>query len=215
MEISICLLGFGKVGKAFYKQIKEVPGFGEDFRVHTVVITDLEKHPEVGFNDMEAWSINDETFNTSKQTSIGDDIEWLLESDGHDVLVDTFSFSEESKDLTLKLLSKGYWLYTCNTELAKNHWKDVLDVAEKSNAKVDFNAVACANPAQESLTHENWHHFVEVADTFAKGPSDPEDVAASLLKHILTELETRRAYKAKWDSLSIEEQERRIAGHGE
>lgn len=147
MLVSIALLGFGNVGKEVYKKLRELPGFMEDFRIHVIQVSDLKNYPVAIDNNY--WNyLNDSSFGTNKQVTIGDDSEWLFNSDGHDTVIDCTSYNENSKQLVLKLLSKGYWLLTCNKNLIRSHINELLDTAELANTSIFLDAITGNNSVE-------------------------------------------------------------------
>lgn len=209
MFISIALLGFGHVGKEVYKLLKGVPGYMDDFRIHVVQVPSLANY-DVAKDENYYNLVNDETFGTPKQATIGDDVEWLLGSDGHDTIIDCMSYNEDSKKLVFDLTAKGYWILTCSKELVNKHARELIDVAKASGAKISFNSIpASATPCEYDSIDLNQDTFLEYSD----GPlyifrgAGPVETAQYIVDDIVMELDRRRNQKKTWDAMSVEEQE--------
>lgn len=213
MFISIALLGFGHVGKEVYKRLREIPGYMEDFRIHVIQIPNLENYPVARDENWHNW-LDDESFGTDKQVSIGDDVDWLIASDGHDTIVDCMSYEESSKKLIFDLAAKPHWILTCSKELVNKHARELITTAKASGARLSFNAIPASEaPCEYDDIDLNQDTFLE----HSNGPlyeyrgAGPEITADYLVKEIKAELEKRRNQKVVWDSLSIDEQSKVIA----
>lgn len=199
MLVSLCILGFGAVGKEVYKQLKEVPGFNVDWRIHLFYVPDMSKYPEAKKNSISQTKIYDETFETELETTIGDDMEWLLNSDGHDTIVDCTPYSDSSKDLILGLLNRGYWFHTCSKGLVKNHWKELVELAETKSAKYYFNSIPSGDHSEYTeidLTQENFSKYGDNQDLYIYRNGEAEATAAIIVRDIVKEIDRRRANKA-------------------
>jgi hypothetical protein len=200
MLISIALLGFGDVGKKVYEKLKRDEGFGIDFRVHLVQVRDVSKYNPVVINSNGWMVVNDENSSDPiKRVTIGDDLEWLLQSDGHDTVIDCTSYSEESKDLVMALLRRGYWLHTCSKELVAKHWEELVDISQSiPSSRVIFNSIPASKTLELfkgiELTNSNfaWH---KDEDLYSYRGAGAEETAEYIVRDVLTELEKRRINK--------------------
>jgi homoserine dehydrogenase len=202
MLISIALLGFGAVGKEVYKKLKLVDGFGEDFRIHIVQVQDVSNYNPVIINSKGWMVIDDENSeDEGKRVTIGDDLEWLVESDGHDTVIDCTPYSEKSKDLVLTLLKRGYWLHTCSKELVSKHWNELLDVCDSNNrSKINFNSIAASSDLEKfkgvDLTESNLKDYKD-EDLYSFRGAGPEETAEYIVRDIVAELKERRVRYGK------------------
>lgn len=209
MTISIALLGFGAVGKEVYKQLREVPGFMDEFRIHVIQVPDLYDYPVAKDDNWYNW-LGDDSFGTPQQVTIGDDAEWLVDSDGHDTIVDCTYYDETSKKLVFDLLSKGHWLITCSKELVNKHWRELIDTAKKSRGSISFNAIPVGKSPTEyddiDLTHEN---FAEYADgpLYTFRGAGPEETAAAIVKELVKAINIRNEHKLLWDAMTPQQQQ--------
>jgi len=189
MRIAICLIGYGNVGKEVYKQLTEDPRYGTDIWVHSIQVTDPSKH-DVKMSDNGGLVLDNQYL-----THVTNDTEWLLESSGHNVVVDASSYNEDSKDLIFKLLSKGHWLYTCSKELAWNDWELLVECATESGARIDFNSIPSSATTTEysdiDLNQSNWKDYVNDPDMFAFRGGGPKETAKALVDQIYKELKGR------------------------
>jgi hypothetical protein len=197
MLLSIALLGFGDVGRQVYNKLKRDPGFGIDFRVHIVQVQDVAKYNPVVINS-EGWMVvNDEdSSDPVKRVTIGDDLEWLIESDGHDTVVDCTSYSEQSKDLVMALLRRGYWLHTCSKELVSKHWKELIDICKiNQRASVSFNSIPASKTMKKfmdvDLTNYNFEEYKDL-DLYSYREADADVTAEYIVRDIFSELKKRR-----------------------
>ena len=189
MRVGICLLGYGSVGKEVYRQLTEDPRYGTDIWIHTIQVTDPSKHG-VKISENGGWVLDNHHL-----TNVSNDAEWLLKSAGHNVVVDTTSYSDDSKHLILKLLSKGHWLYTCSKELAWNDWEALIDCAVDSGARIDFNSIPSSDTPTEyagiDLNQSNWKDYVNDPDMFIFRGGGPKETAKAIVEQLYKELEAR------------------------
>jgi hypothetical protein len=197
MLISIALLGFGEVGKRVYEKLKRDDGFGIDFRVHVVQVTDVTKHNPATINSNGWMVVNDENSEDQiKRVTIGDDLEWLLQSEGHDTVIDCTSYSEESKDLVMALLRRGYLLHTCSKELVSKHWEELLDICnETPRARIIFNSIPASKTMKKfddvDLTNYNFQLYKD-KDLYSYREADADITAEYIVRDIFDQLKRRR-----------------------
>ena len=180
------MLGYGYVGKEVYKQLTEDPRYGTDIWVHSIQVTDTSKH------DVKASSEGGWVLDNQYLTRVSDDVNWLLESSGHNVVVDASSYNEDSKDLIIKLLSMGHWLYTCSKELAWSDWETLVKCANSSGSRIDFNSIPCSNTSTEysdiDLNQDNWKDYVNDSDMFAFRGGGPKETAKIIVSQLYKNL---------------------------
>lgn len=189
MRVGICLLGYGNVGKEVYRQLTEDPRYGTDIWIHTIQVTDPSKH-NVKVSENGGWVLDNQYL-----TNVSNDTEWLLESTGHNVVVDTASYNDDSKPLILDLLSRGHWLYTCSKELAWNDWELLVECANNSGARIDFNSIPSSDTATKytdiDLNQSNWKDYVNDSDMFVFRGGGPKETAKAIVEQLYKELEAR------------------------
>lgn len=91
MLISICIFGYGPIGKDFVEKFRALPDYGLAFRIHMVQVPNLEDYPEASLNSRGQWKLKDHAFEDEEQgISFGDDLEWLRKNgwEGHDTILD-------------------------------------------------------------------------------------------------------------------------------
>ena len=197
MLISIALLGFGDVGKKVYEKLKLDSGFGIDFRVHIVQVRDVTKHNPAIINSDGWMVVNDENSEDQiKRVTIGDDVEWLLQSEGHDTVIDCTSYSEESKDLVMALLRRGYWLHTCSKELVSKHWEELLNIcSETPRARIIFNSIPASKTMKKfndvDLTNYNFKLYKD-EDLYSYRKADANITADYIVRDVFDQLGRRR-----------------------
>ena len=197
MLISIALLGFGEVGKKVYEKLKRDDGFGVDFRVHVVQVRDLAKYKPAIINSNGWMVIDDENAKDPiKRVTIGDDLEWLLQSEGHDTVIDCTSYSEESKDLVMALLRRGYWLHTCSKELVSKHWEELLNIcSETPGAKAIFNSIPASKTMKKfndvDITNFNFELYKD-QDLYSYREADADTTAEYIVRDVFEQLRKRR-----------------------
>lgn len=207
MLISAAILGYGAVGKAVVKRLQALEGYGEDFRIHTIYVPDMSRYPEMQQNDDFQWKLKDEWWGTENPTAVGDDLEWLIQSDGHDTVIDCAPYTDESRDLIYKLISKGYWLHTCSKGLVQREWKELIDAGNESGSMIILNSIPAGNPNRYDnidLNNDTFPQYADEPDMFIFRDGGPEEVADKIVKDVETELNRRRHIKAKYDALSEE-----------
>jgi hypothetical protein len=195
MLISIALLGYGAVGKAVHRKLKDIPGYGVDFRIHVIQVTNVSKH-KVDRTPENWLVVADGTLGTAEQTTIGDDTEWLKGSEGHDTVIDCTSYSEESKELVLALLRRGYWLHTCSKELVSAHWEELLDICQAvPGANICFNSIPASKTMEKfmdvDITDINFEDYKDL-DLYSYRGANADITAEYIVRDILLELEKRK-----------------------
>jgi hypothetical protein len=209
MRISIALLGYGAVGKEVHRKLKDIDGYGVDFQIHIIQVTDLAKH-QVDKTENYWNVVGDGTIGTIKQTTIGDDAPWLRESDGHDTIIDCTSYNEESKQLVFDLLKRGLWLHTSSKELVLKHWQELLKICRSTpRAEITFNSIVASENMQKfmniNLNNQNIKKHIEEVKLHNSKNVTPETVADYIVRDIVTELESRRGrFKEKVVNTNIE-----------
>lgn len=187
MMISLNVMGYGPMGQALVKKFKNLEYYKEDdfdrtkVRVHTVVIRDngdpkydnlkavYERVPEGVF-----CCLGDGTEATTRETPLCDDIPWLMQTNGHDVIVDMMSYNEEAKDLVLQQISRGYWGIMCNKEMVKNHWQEILDAAKSAKKGTEDNGAARLSFNALAVGLEKYKNIDLNGNNFAQYADDPE-----------------------------------------
>lgn len=122
MLVSLCVFGFGPVAKDFVQKFRALENYGIKFRIHVVVVNDLNNHPDIARNSNGYAKLSDEYFEDEYLAlNVVDDLEWLREDSGyggHDVVVDCSDegdyFAEEIE--YQMSTNSGMLLYKC-TEL--------------------------------------------------------------------------------------------------
>jgi homoserine dehydrogenase len=190
MQIGICLLGYGSVGKEVYRQLTEDSRYGTDIKVKTIQVTDVSKHSVKVSNDG-GWVLDNQYL-----TNINSDVDRLLESLEYNVIVDASSYNEGSRDLILELLSRGHWLYTCSKELAGTDFKALLASAARGGGKIDFNSIPSSDTKTKysglDLNHTNWRDYVSDPEMFIFRDGGPRETAKIIVNELYKELDARR-----------------------
>ena len=227
MMISLNVMGYGPMGQALVKKFKNLEYYKvDDFdrtkvRVHTVVIRDnnnpkydnlkavYERIPEGIF-----CCLGDGTETTSRETPLCDDIPWLEQTNGHDVIVDVMSYNEEAKNLVLQQIGRGYWGIMCNKELVKNHWQELLEVAKTSpmsngdseTTPLSFNALAVGLEKYKNinLTEKNFAKYADDPELYEIHAS-VDEVTDAIIEELDREYWIRLKKDENWRNRSEEE----------
>lgn len=209
MMLSLCVLGYGPLGQAFTKKFKELEyyklhdGDRSKVRIHTVVVTsnssskyeDLrfvyDRQPEGRF-----CCLNDGTQMTPRETPLTDDIPWLKQTTGHDVVIDFTTSNDDSRDLVLQQISRQYWTFLVNKDLVKNYWREIISVAKQHGTRLSFNAIAAGidKYSDIDLNQDTFPSYAEDLDLYqADAPID------AVVDLILAELDTEYWIRLKKD----------------
>lgn len=188
VHVSIGLLGYGAVGKAFAEKTLELEGH-PNFRIHAILVRD--NTADKKFGDVE----------------ITDDAEWFLPSWGHNIIVDAASYSEDVKYLVIQSLLDGKDLITCNKEMVAKHWEELLEAAAKGGGKIYFDAIPSSTEPTEfsdvSLTSDNFHLYAD-KDLYSFRGGDAEVTAEFLYKVVTSILEERSKRHDEWEKTQRE-----------
>jgi len=118
MATSICILGYGKLARSLVSKIKSYEDYNNEFKLHCIHVRDSN---DPKYQDLittieytkDNWLqvLADGTENTDRFTPFGGDLEWLLDSGGHNIVVDCMDYNEDSKNLIFDMIKKGNKFY--------------------------------------------------------------------------------------------------------
>ena len=162
--LSICVLGYGTLGQYFVKQFKALPtylardGVSGQFKVHTVHVSDNSNEKYNNLRDV-YWRLPEGSFSclkdgdekTPRETPFDSDTPWLVQSEGHSVVVEAMSYNEDAKKLVISLIKKGHWVFITNKTLLKNDLDELLNAATSSGARLSFNMISAGIPKYENI----------------------------------------------------------------
>lgn len=141
--ISACVLGYSDVAAEFVSRFKSLTYYKkrnsdtEGVRVHAIYVNDpdlLSREFVYRYETAGNFSnvLKDGTEDDRKETPIGNDLEWLLSSDGHDMVFEAAEDSEKYVDALIGLAAKGYWIVV-SSEIFKGEYWDQLESLTKSS----------------------------------------------------------------------------------
>jgi len=147
LATSVCVLGYGQLAQALVKKLKLFSNYGNNFRVHCVHVRDSNsdkysqlstviKHSETNWLRV----LLDGTENTENCTPLGHDTDWLLNSDGHNIVVDCMSYNEDAVKLLFKMLrkEKNFRYIISGLKIAEGHGGDLQTVANTHGGVFNF-----------------------------------------------------------------------------
>lgn len=150
MLISVCVLGATPLSLEFMSKFKEVPYYKkrdsdtEGVRVHTTYVDDesLLDTPLVHRYQLRDGNFanvsNDGYQETRKESSIGNDLDWLLSSNGHDTIVEAVSDADRYLDTLVSLIKRGYKTYITTKDYADKYWEILENAAIEGNTTVTY-----------------------------------------------------------------------------
>lgn len=204
--LSICVLGYGTLGQSLVKKVKSLPtylssdGLSGDIRVHTVHVSD---NANSKYSDLREvyWKLPEGDFSclkdgderTPRETPFDSDTPWLVQSDGHSVVVETMSYNEEAKNLVIKLIKKGHWVFISNKALLKNDLDEILNAATSSGAKLSFNMVSAGIPkyANIDLNEKTIKDYYQDSDLYVERKNQLEDIVSVAIDDLTGERNSR------------------------
>jgi hypothetical protein len=140
MLISVCVLGGTELGRSFTSEFKQLPYYKkrdsdtEGVRVHTTYVddsflldSDLVYRYQLSDGNY-ANVLNDGYQKTKKESSIGNDRDWLFESNGHDVIVEAVDDVDKYLETLIHLIKKGYRTYITSRAYA-DKYAGILEAA--------------------------------------------------------------------------------------
>lgn len=219
MPTSVCVLGYGPVGEAVVKKIKSREGYNVNFRIHVIHVRDNkdEKYKDlitVIEDPKDNWLpvLADGTEYTPDRTPFVSHVEWLLDSIGHNVVVDCTSYNEESTKLIFDMIRKGnkfHYMFP-DKDLVRNHWKELIQETKIHGGQITFNSIVAGDSSEWSdinLTQDNFHLYAENEDLYRFRNGGPEEVADIIVKDVFDFLEIELAHARRWEAMSEEEKE--------
>lgn len=147
MMISACVLGYSDIATDFVARFKELSYYKkrnsdtEGVRIHTMYVND----PDLLTRDYVcryeirnnfANVLADGTEKTNKENSIGNDLEWLLASDGHDMVFEAAEDPGKYVDALIGLAAKGYWIVVTSELFKGEHWEILNETANAAGGRV-------------------------------------------------------------------------------
>lgn len=150
MLLSICVIGVTTDSMDFTGRFKSLKYYKkrdsdtEGVRIH-VTFADDDNLLESNFTYRKELSdgnfanlLNDGTQGTKKESTISNDTSWLLESNGHDTVVEMSEDVDKYLDILVTLLKRGYETYITSRVYADNYWKVLEDAAIEGNTRVIY-----------------------------------------------------------------------------
>lgn len=141
MTLSLAIYGCGAVGREVVRLIQESDLPTKDFRIESICVTDPTKHSDI------------------HNENVTSDMEWLSQSEGHNVVIDMLPGIEPSFSLITKALSEGKKVITCNKELIGEKGRELAELSGTEHEKLYLNSIpASAEPCEYddiNLTNKN------------------------------------------------------------
>ena len=140
MFVSASIIGLNEKTTQLASELKSHEGYGIDFRIQCIQVESIKAHSElvayrmyqvVGREAPEIMAaLKDNTYEIDHMMiPIGDDVEWLKESDGHDtIILSEVPAGWESAVEHLK--AKGYWFIDLSSTTVEDATKDILGELE-------------------------------------------------------------------------------------
>lgn len=150
MITSVCVLGNSPETLKFIQEYKALKYYKkrdsdtEGVRIHVLHVEDpdlLSKDVTMRYqlnNGNYANVLNDGTKGTAKESTISNDTEWLLESNGHDTVVEFSEDPDKYLNILISLISRGYTTYITSDKYLTDHKVFIDEAAKSSGAKVVF-----------------------------------------------------------------------------
>lgn len=147
MLISACVLGYGAVSQEFVRRFKELSYYKkrdsdtEGVRIHIVYEDDpnlLDRPYVYRYETQDNFSnvLNDGDQETKKEVCIGNDTDWLLSSDGHDLVFEAVDDPDRYLETLLALIGRGYWVIVTSDRYKTELWPTLEAAAKSSEAKL-------------------------------------------------------------------------------
>jgi len=178
MTLSLAIYGCGAVGREVVRLIQESDLHLQDFRIESICVKNLYKHTDV----------ENENFTT--------DIEWLSNSEGHNVVVDMLPGIEPSFSLAVRALADGKKVITCNKQMIGEKGAELVKLAGKEHEKLYLNSIpASAEPCKYDdihLTNKNLLDY-DMHDLLAFRGADGLVTAKYIFKDIVEIIEDANA----------------------
>lgn len=150
MLLSICTLGQSNGLLEFLDKYKSLSYYKkrdsdtEGVRIHVSYVNDVNLFDKEIAHRYEMADgnyrnvVNDGTQGTKKESTIGNDIDWLLTSNGHDTIVEVSEDPEKYLDTLVALMKKGYDAYITTRIYADKYWKTLENAAEEGGGSLTY-----------------------------------------------------------------------------
>lgn len=148
MITSICVLGYGKEALEFVQEYKKVKYYKkrdsdtEGVRVHVVyaAVNDLSST-----NMLFRYNLGDDNYanvlrdgdqKTKREVTFSNDRDWLIESDGHDTIVDVSDAPDKYYLTLLDLIKPGRSIHLIRKKFTEKYLEEITLLAKDRNARV-------------------------------------------------------------------------------
>lgn len=164
MITSVCVLGYSEEAMNFISEYKKAKYYKkrdsdtEGVRIHVLYAevddlskTDLLHRYELAGGENYANVLRDGDQETKKEVTFSNDREWLLESNGHDTIVETVESADIYYATVLQLIRRGFSIHLTSSRYKEFYLEEILAVAKESGARV--------------TTHENVYSVLQALDS--------------------------------------------------
>lgn len=145
--ISVAIFGCGAVGSEIVNLLQNQDISPDEFRIHAVLVQNTTKSRNV------------------QNIHLTSDYDWLVNSDGHNIVIDALPGVDRSFDLICRSLAKGYDVITCNKEVMMVRGKDLYLHALNSTGILHLNSIPASAEKTSfddvDITHNNFLDFSE------------------------------------------------------
>lgn len=148
MLVSACVLGYSDRAMAFVEEFKKAKYYKkrdsdtEGVRVHVVYaeIDNLAKtkllHRYQLDNGNYANVLKDGDQETKREVTFSNDREWLIESDGHDTIVEAAENPDKYYLTLLDLIKNGYSIHLTSKKFTEDYLEEITSWAKQNNARI-------------------------------------------------------------------------------
>lgn len=149
MITSVCVLGYSENALAFVEEYKRAKYYKkrdsdtEGVRVHVVYaqIDDLAKTKLLHRYEMEGGGnyanvLKDGDQETKKEVTFSNDREWLIESNGHDTIVEAAENPDKYYLTLLDLIKNGYSIHLTSKKFTEDYLEEIIAWATQNNARI-------------------------------------------------------------------------------
>ena len=149
MITSVCVLGYSEEAINFISEFKKVKYYKkrdsdtEGVRIHVLYaeVDDLSKtnllhRYEMAGGENYANVLRDGDQETKKEVTFSNDREWLIESNGHDTIVEMAESPDEYYLTLLDLIKNGYSVHLTSKKFTEDCLEEIISLAARSNSKV-------------------------------------------------------------------------------
>jgi homoserine dehydrogenase len=182
-HVSIGLLGCGAVGSNLVSIIRNSGIDPSEMNIYGIAVKDTSKPRDVG------------------EYHVTDDVEWLINSEGINVIVDALPGIQPSLDLVTKAIKNGKFIITCNKELVQRSGEELSELVKQNRSYLYLNSIpasATPDPLDDVEINQDTLGNFSQGDLYGFKGAGGYETALYIFKDLMKMLNKAKSDLARW-----------------